>query len=203
MAGGHRPRGSRVLTDDVVAGARRGDREAIADVYRALAPAVIGYLRGGGASDPENAAGDVFVGVVRGLPNFAGGADALRTWVFTIAHRRLVDDRRRRRRRPEAPLGDNVVRFTGGDDYEAVLESVSAAPLRHALGSLTSEQRAVVLLRVVGELSLAETAKVVGKPVAAVKMLQRRGLASLARQVPEPTVDPGVTSTPALRLLRR
>jgi RNA polymerase sigma-70 factor (ECF subfamily) len=189
MAGGHQPRASRVLTDDVIADARRGDRDAIAQVYRTLAPAVIGYLRGGGATDPENAAGDVFVGVVRGLPTFAGGGEALRSWVFTIAHRRLVDDRRRRRRRPEAPLDDNVVRFTGRDEYDSVLDTISAAPLRRALGSLTPEQRAVVLLRVVADLSLAETAKVVGKPVPAVKMLQRRGLAALARQVPEHVVN--------------
>src|SRR3954471_21843660 len=94
------------LPPGVVDAARAGDGYAIAHIYRALAPAVIGYLRGAGARDPENLAGDVFVGVIEALPRFAGDGAALRSWTFTIADRRLVDDRRRRRRRPEAPLDE-------------------------------------------------------------------------------------------------
>src|SRR5690242_15826958 len=90
---------------------RCGQHAAIAAVYRSLAPAVTGYLRGCGVADPENVAGDVFVGVIRGLPNFTGDVSALRSWAFKIAYRRVLDDRRRRRRRPEDPLGTNVVMF--------------------------------------------------------------------------------------------
>jgi RNA polymerase sigma-70 factor, ECF subfamily len=114
------------ITPAAVQAARRGDRDAIAEIYRALAPSVVGYLRGAGAPDPENVAGDVFVGIIRGLPRFAGDGDALRTWAFTIAHRRLVDDRRRRRRRPEAPVDDNVLQFPTPDAFDAVLADVSA-----------------------------------------------------------------------------
>ena len=71
------------ITPELADGARRGDRDAIAEIYRCLAPAVVGYLRGAGAPDPENVAGDVFVCVIRGLPQFAGDGDALRTWTFT------------------------------------------------------------------------------------------------------------------------
>jgi RNA polymerase sigma-70 factor (ECF subfamily) len=175
---------------ETVAGARQGDRAAIAEIYRALAPGIIGYLRGAGAHDPEDLAGDVFVGVMRGLPSFVGDGAALRTWAFTIAHRRLVDARRRLRRRPELPLDetDNVLLFAAGDDFEGVLGAITAVPVRRALGSLTSDQRAVVLLRVVGGLSLAETAATMHKPVAAVKMLQRRGLDALARTIREKVV---------------
>ena len=176
------------ITSAAVEAARHGDRDAIAEIYRALAPAVIGYLRGAGAPDPENVAGDVFVGVIRGLPRFAGDGEALRTWTFTIAHRRLADDRRRRRRRPEAALDDNVLRFPAPDEFDAMLTGASAAPLREALGGLTPDQRAVVMLRVVADLSLAQTAVVLRKPVAAVKMLQRRALDALARTVREEAV---------------
>ena len=169
----------------VVDAARAGDTGAIAEIYRSLAPAVIGYLRGSGVRDPENVAGDVFEGVVRGLPRFAGDGIALRTWVFTIAHRRLVDERRRTRRRPEcAPVDDSIVLFVTRDEFEPVLDAVIAAPVRHALARLTPDQRSVVVLRVVAQLSLAETAKVVGKAVPAVKMLQRRALDALSRELP-------------------
>jgi RNA polymerase sigma-70 factor (ECF subfamily) len=175
---------------EVVAAARHGDRTAISEIYRAFAPGIIGYLRGAGARDPENLAGDVFVGVIRGLPRFAGDGAALRPWAFTIAHRRLVDERRRQRRRPESAFddSDNVLLFAAADDFEQVLNAISAAPVRQALEALTNDQRAVVLLRVVAELSLAETAKVMHKPVAAVKMLQRRAFDALARAIPKTAV---------------
>lgn len=171
------------LLAETVGEARQGDRDAIAAVYRALAPAVIGYLRGGGVADPENAAGDVFVGVIRGLPNFAGDVAALRTWVFTIAYRRMLDDRRRRRRRPEQPLGSNAVSLAVADDTQPVLDAIASAPVRDALTRLTSDQRSAVLMRIVAGLSLEETAAAMGKAVPAVKMLQQRALAALARTI--------------------
>src|SRR3954451_18713872 len=149
------------IRTEVVDAARVGEAWAIAEIYRALAPAVIGYLRGAGVRDPENGAGDVFEGVVRGLGRFAGDGAALRTWVFAIAHRRLVDDRRRARRRPECDaIDDNVVIFAPRDDFEPVLDAVIAVPVRYALARLTPDQRSVVVLRVAAQLSLAETAKV-------------------------------------------
>jgi RNA polymerase sigma-70 factor (ECF subfamily) len=172
------------LPDTVVDAARRGDRAAITTLYEHLAPVVRGYLRGAGASDPDSLTGDVFVGVVRGLPAFAGGGAALRTWVFTIAHRRLVDDRRRQRRRREAPLDDAVlVSFPTPDAYDAVLDGIAAHPVRTALAALTAEQRAVLLLRFVGGFTVAEAADVLAKSVPAVKMLQQRALAALARNL--------------------
>src|SRR5690242_15973158 len=175
--------GGAPLPHELVGAARAGARDAIESLSTALAPAVIGYLRGSGVADPENVAGDVFVAMVKGLPTFAGDAQALRTWVFSIAYRRLIDDRRRRRRRLEEPLGPNVLAFPAPDAFEPVLTSLASGPVRDALARLTSDQRAAVLLRIVAGLSLEETAKAMGKAVPAVKMLQRRGLDALARTI--------------------
>jgi RNA polymerase sigma-70 factor (ECF subfamily) len=49
------------------------------------------------------------------------------------------------------------------------------------LETLTPDQRAVITLRIVGDLTLDETAKVLGKRLGAVTQLQRRALASLRR----------------------
>ena len=54
-----------------------------------------GYLRIQGASDPEDLANEVFLGVFQRIGDFAGEEDRFRSWVFTIAHSRLIDDRRR------------------------------------------------------------------------------------------------------------
>ena len=118
-----------------------------ADVYRALAPAVLGYLRSQRAAEPEDLLGEVFLQVVRDLPRFRGDDDDLRRWVFTIAYHRLVDARRRSGRRPA---------FDDGPIPE--LRSAPPADLLdpdlvRALCELTAEQREVVALRFVADLS--------------------------------------------------
>lgn len=170
----------------VLRAARCGNRDATATLYRSVAPAVLGYLRGHGASEPEDLASEVFVGIVRGLPGFRGDETDFRSWVFTIAHRRLVDERRRRARRDEqlvdpGALADSPHQTPGHED--AVVDRLAAEPALRALALLTPDQRSVVLLRLLADLPVAQVARILGKQEGAVKTLQRRALAALARAV--------------------
>ena len=171
-------------SDEVIAGARRGDSWALEAVYRTYSPQVLGYLRGLRVPDPEGVTGDVFVSVVRNVPDFVGGESEFRSWLFTIAHRRAVDAFRRgsrQRENAEAPLslgGDIEAR---DDVAEQVATQLTLAPLVAALDSLTTDQRAVMLLRVIADLSVADTAAILGKNPGAVKTLQRRAISSLQR----------------------
>ena len=60
--------------DDELSGyvvrARAGDQDAWTAIYRALSPAVLGYMRSLGAEEPEDLLGEVFIHVVRGMPPF-------------------------------------------------------------------------------------------------------------------------------------
>ena len=140
--------------------------------YEQLAPAVRGYFRGRGAGDPDDLTGDVFVNVTRGLASFRGDDTALRRWVFTIAHHRMVDEYRRAHHDrhvwmadvPDAPDTDVAI----GDDE-----------LARALAMLSDDQREVVVLRFVADLAVKDVARIVGKRQGAVKMLQARGLERL------------------------
>ena len=66
---------------------------------------------------------------------------------------------------------------------EEALRSVSGDAVAAMLSTLTAPQRDVIFLRIVGELSVEETARVLNRPVSSVKALQRRGLAALKRQI--------------------
>jgi RNA polymerase sigma factor (sigma-70 family) len=157
--------------------------DSLGDLYRELAPAVLGYLRGSGAAEPEDLLGDVFVAVLRGLPNCGGDPAAVRRWVFTVAHHRLIDERRRRTTRSRDVVLDLEHEPAAEDCYDDMLNRVSASPAVRALEQLTSDQRAVVLLRDVADLSVADTAHVLGKKAGAVKTTHRRALAALASRV--------------------
>lgn len=145
------------------------------EVYRSLAPAVLGYLRGQRAGDPEDLLGEVFLQVARDLGRFDGDDQALRRWVFTIAHHRLVDDRRKRSRRPQE--ADAEVPDVAASERPGEVDPELLA----ALERLTREQREVVVLRFVADLPLDAVAKITKRRTGAVKALQHRGLETLAR----------------------
>lgn len=173
--------------DDVLASARAGAEWAWTRIYDELAPKIVGYLRAHGAADPEDVAGDVFLHIVRGLPDFSGGRAEFGAWAFTIAHRRLVDELRRRRRRPvEVAPVDVVARAAGagGDVNDDAEMRMAHASVRAAIAELPPDQRSVVLLRIIGDLTIEQTARVLRKRPGAVKALQRRGLRRLERAYP-------------------
>lgn len=152
-------------------------------VYDALAPTVLGYFRAQRMADPEGLTGDVFVSVARRLPEFDGDDDALWRWVFTIAHNRRVDEIRRAARQPVTTTTDGV------DLQGPPLEDPLDPALVRALATLTDEQRQVVVLRHVADLSVADVARVTGHSEGSVKMLCSRGLEALAREL-APAPDP-------------
>ena len=166
--------------DGVLAAARSGAAWAFEVLYRDLAPAVTGYLRLHGAVEPDDLASETFIGVFTGLSGFSGDEGALRAWVFTIAHRRLVDDWRRRSRRPQVvDDADLLAEQLGGDVEDDVLVRVGVETVQELCGALPTDQRAVLLLRILADLTVEQVAQVLGRSVGSVKALQRRGLRTL------------------------
>jgi len=159
---------------------------ALDELYTRYSGLVVAYLRGQGAADPEDLASEVFVGVVRRLDSFEGDEAAFRSWLLVIAHRRLLDERRRRGRKPADSVQPHrlyAVPDDGrlGDVEGAALARIGSERVRAALDRLTDDQRTVVLLHTVGGLTLPQISEMLGKRLAAVKSLHRRGLAAAAR----------------------
>ena len=173
--------------DSVLAAARAGADWAWERIYADLSGPVIGYLRAHGAADPEDVAGEVFLQVVRDLPRFAPGREDpqrdFRAWVFTIVHRRLLDDRRRRARKPAAALPEGFD-LPGGDVAEDATIQLDRGRVLGLLDDLPADQRSVLLLRILGDMTIEEIAQAVGKRPGAVKALQRRGLKRVQKAYP-------------------
>lgn len=173
-----------------ITAAKLGEAWALRRLYDELAPTVTGYLRLRGAREPDDVASETFLAVFRNLDRFDGDEAGFRSWVFTIAHRKLIDEHRHHQRRP------SVAPLEAAADHADPTRDVEAAALAHvldpatvrALDRLSDEQRTVVLLRTVADLSVDEVATVLGRRPGAVRSVQHRALTRLRREL-----TPGVT----------
>lgn len=172
-----------------MADARAGDATALSEIWRRHAPAVAGYFRAHGAEDPDDLTSEVFLGVFGKLRSFRGDEDDLRTFVFSVAHHRWVDEVRRRHRRGRIdPYDTETDRRSVASAEDDALSGIDAQRARELLEALPPDQRDVMLLRFFGDLTLEQTASTVGKRVEAVKALQHRALVRL-RKVLEQAVS--------------
>jgi len=169
---------------DLVEQARDGSPQAFAAIYECLVRQVAGYLRSRGVPDVEDVTSEVLLAVFTGIGGFEGDGDRFRSWVFTIAHRRPVDHWRKAGRTPMTePLESTD---SGGEVPSAessALESIGDQRVLALLETLSPDQRDVLLLRIIGDLTVDQVAVVLGKSPGAVKALQHRGLAQLRRVV--------------------
>jgi RNA polymerase sigma factor (sigma-70 family) len=153
-------------------------------VYDRFSPLVVGYLRLQGAVEPEDLTSEVFLGVFRNLSSFTGDEAGFRSWLLTITHRRLQDERRRLGRRPDTVEFDAASHSAArGDVEQEALAELGTDRVCELLQTLSADQRTVLLLRIVGDFSLEQVATAMGKRPGAVKQLQRRGLNGLRRHL--------------------
>jgi RNA polymerase sigma factor (sigma-70 family) len=174
---------------EILARAQDGAPSACQWLYESLAGRVAGYLRLHGASEPDDLTSEVFLRVFDHLRDFEGEEAGFRSWVFTIAHRLLIDEHRRQTRRPQtvelsAPMTESV---SGGNAEADALHAIEQQHISEVLADLAPDQREVLTLRVVADLTVEQVAEVLGKSRGAVKSLQHRGIAALRRRLEEAT----------------
>ena len=160
--------------------ARAGERDALADLWRTHHAPLLRYLRARRMASPEDVASQVWIDVARSIERFEGGADDFRRWLFTIAHRRSVDEVRRAVRRTDTPAA-RAEHAVGAD-----IELDRQDALDRAVGmvsSLPDDQAAAVMLRVVNDLSIADVAAVMGITEGNVRVLVHRGVTLLRRRL--------------------
>lgn len=168
--------------ESIVTAAREGADWAWNRIYENLAGGLLGYLRVQGAAEPEDLVGETFLQLARNIGSFEGDESGFRSWAFTIAHNRLIDERRARGRRPVTPVADPWDAIGGNAEAEAI-ESATTGEIRATLDRLPELQRDVLVLRFLGGFTIEEIATTMGKRAGAVKALQRRGLARLTKML--------------------
>lgn len=172
--------------DEVMAAAQSGADWAVAILYRALQPRLLRFLRAQAPQDAEDIASQTWLEVAKGLVRFSGTEDEFSALVFTMARRRLANQRRATRRRPVDLSGDQPFDAIAGHD-ETEVSALAAidgeAAARRIIELLPFDMAEIVLLRVVGGLNVDEVARLVGKRPGTVRVMQHRALRRLAARL--------------------
>jgi RNA polymerase sigma-70 factor (ECF subfamily) len=172
------------VLDDALRRARAGDESGFLELWRALQPRLLRYLRVHSGDGCEDIAAETWLQIVRDLPSFIGTADGFRGWLFTIARHRAIDAARAKAARPVVPIGDvgaaGRPTFAPSAESEAI-DRLSTEQALALVASLPSDQAELVALRVIAGLDVAAVAAIVGKSPGAVRVSVHRGLRALSR----------------------
>ena len=171
---------------EVVDRARAGDQQALADLYDSYMPRVYRYAmaRLGNAADAEDLTEEVFLKMLGAISDFRWKDVPFSSWLFRIAHNHVATHFRRTAQRggAHAEISDDFV--DGRHDIASAVEArITLEEVRRATELLPEAQRDVIALRFAVGLSIADTAKALGKREGNVKALQHKAVARLQKML--------------------
>lgn len=171
----------------LVAGARRGDPEAVRRLVERHQGVVyrIALSMLDDADAAEDATQETFLKALRGLSGFREDA-SFRTWLITIATNHVRHVVRSRRRRPEDPMPEGLDASSPEQGPAERVERMDQENrMRAALSGLPDKQRRAVALRIFDGLSFKEVAALIGSSEGAARVNYHHGIKRLRTMMEE------------------
>jgi RNA polymerase sigma-70 factor, ECF subfamily len=179
---------------EALARAKLGDQQAVAIVYRMLNPRLLRYLHHHVGELAPDLASEVWLALAHELQDqeYDGNPSSARALMFTIAHRRVADHYRRARRQVKTvPMDEAEGCAAAQDPAQLAVDGIEAQRAVQMLAAeLPPDQAEIVLLRVLGDLDVAQVAAIVGKTPGAVRVAQHRAVRTLQRRWQRSSVTP-------------
>lgn len=165
----------RAITRDKEAYGALYDRHVVR-VYRHI------YYMLGNPAEAEDLTAQAFLQGWQAIERYQVRGAPFVSWLLRIAHNLGVSYLRSRKEASELPetLVDHD-RY--GNPEDTLQRHVETARVREAIMRLRHEHRQVIILRFVEDLEYKEVAQIVGKSVAAVRVIQHRALNALRKQM--------------------
>ncbi len=168
--------------EELAKAAKQGDTQAFAELYERHINRMYRYVvtRVGNTTVAEDVTGDIFIRAFESIGSYEWRGVPFSSWLFKIAHNRIVDHFRREGSR-EFVYVDGPLSLDGPDPHDVVEFKMDTEEALTALRELTESQRQVIALRFASGLSLAETAAVMKKKEGAIKALQHSAIQAMRR----------------------
>jgi RNA polymerase sigma-70 factor (ECF subfamily) len=167
----------------------RKDQEAFGELYDRHVVRVYRhiYYMVGSAAEAEDLTAQTFLRAWEAIERYQVRGAPFVSWLLRIAHNLGVSHLRSRRE--SSQLHDGIVDDKMRRDPEWAYQQTAEEELVHAaILKLREEQRQVIVLRFIEDLDYREVAEIIGKSVAAIRVIQHRALNSLRKQMKQ--LDP-------------
>jgi RNA polymerase sigma-70 factor (ECF subfamily) len=169
-------------------GVQAGQSRALAELYDRytplLYPLVLRILRS--AADAEDALQDAWIQVWKRAATYDPRRGSVAAWLLTVARTRALDRYRSKSARDRAESSvDPEPPSRPADPPVSAFQGQLGERVRHALGTLTPQQREVLETAYFGGLSQSEIADRLGAPLGTVKSWTRQALSKLRELLPQ------------------
>jgi RNA polymerase sigma factor (sigma-70 family) len=171
--------------DSILTASQAGAEWAFERLYAEFNPRLHRYFAARAPGAQEDLSADTWMSAAQNLGRFSGHERQFRSWLFTIAYRRLADHWQQIASAPDLLDPAAMTAWVGSSDPEAaVLDSMSAAEAgRRIARSLPPDQADVILLRVLGGLDVDQVAEIMAKRAGAIRALQHRAIRKLKKEI--------------------
>lgn len=160
------------------------DEEAFSELYDRHVVRVYRHLyyMVGNAAEAEDLTSQTFLRAWEAIPRYQVRGAPFISWLLRIAHNLGVSHLRSKKE--SSQLHDGIVDEKMRIDPESSYMQTADEELVHAaILLLREEQRQVIILRFIEDLDYKEVAEIIGKSVAAIRVIQHRALNSLRKQM--------------------
>jgi RNA polymerase sigma-70 factor (ECF subfamily) len=175
---------SEATVRNLVKKAKGRDPEAFGLLYDEYVDQIFRYIyyKVGNFTEAQDLTGQTFLKSFENIDSYQMRDVAFSSWLYRIAHNLVVDFFRRESKRENVPIEEQPPTPSNrGNPVETVLADLESERLYRAMGKLTHNQREVLVLKFIDNLSNNQVAEIMGISVGAVKSTQKRGLLSLNR----------------------
>lgn len=171
----------------LIRAAQQGDESAFGELYDTYTDLIYRYIsyRVNRPEVAQDLTAEVFLRMVEGLPNYEDRGLPFMSWLYRIAHARLVDYYQACKRSGESQDIETVELHVDEDLDGELMTAYRRRKVHEALHQLTDEQQQVIIFRFLEGKNLQETADILGKTVGAIKVMQYRALQTLGRVLQE------------------
>lgn len=162
----------------LIRGLKHGNTEAYRELYREYVDKIGGIAKSYlGVDDVEDVVQEVFIKVYKSIRKFRGDS-SLSTWIYRIAVNVCKDMLSKKRRRKEVLTSFGVeedekkITQEPADDVQPsdeFLKALSAEEMKRSIDALSKEDRLLINLREIEQMSYEQISEIIGKPVGTVK----------------------------------
>jgi RNA polymerase sigma-70 factor (ECF subfamily) len=170
---------------DLIERWKAGDSRAATELVRRHADALARFaVSSGEREEIEDLVQDTFVRAFGSIDSFRGES-SLRTWLFTIERRLMLDRRRAERRKPATVPVEASDAVTEYDALDSMVAEEAESRVRRAVDALTPMQREIFMLRVEQGTSYREIAAIVGTTEGAARVHYHNAMRAVKEFVSE------------------